>query len=96
MSSSPPPAPGTSRDEEQSTSNEPGTSKDQESTSNEAGPSKESPSSSSKFALLLRMEERKKKMLSLVQKRNEAKTLNQREVVNEDKRNKEPKNMEQR
>ena len=35
-------------------------------------------------------------MLALTKKRQEAATLNQREVVNEDKRNKEPKNMEQR
>ncbi len=43
-----------------------------------------------------RMAERKKKLAELHRKRTEAATLNHREVVQEDRRNKEPKNMEAR
>ena len=43
-----------------------------------------------------RMAERMAKLRSLHMKRTESRTLNHREVVEEDRRNKEPKNMEQR
>lgn len=59
----------------------------------EAGPSTSSSSSSS---MKSRMEERMKKLRDLHLKRNEARQLNHAEVVEEDKRAKEPKNMEAR
>ncbi len=43
-----------------------------------------------------RMAERRAKLKALTKKRQEARTLNHREVVEEDRRNKEPKNMEAR
>ena len=43
-----------------------------------------------------RMAERMAKLRSLHMKRTESRTLNHREVVEEDRRNKEPKNMEAR
>ena len=55
---------------------------------------KAGPSSSS--SLKARMEERMKKLRDLHLKRNEARQLNHAEVVEEDKRAKEPKNMEAR
>ena len=58
----------------------------------EAGPSTSSSSSSVKA----RMDERMKKLRDLHLKRNEARQLNHAEVVEEDKRAKEPKNMEAR
>ena len=57
-----------------------------------AGPSTSSPGSS----LKARMDERMKKLRDLHLKRNEARQLNHAEVVEEDKRAKEPKNMEAR
>ena len=57
--------------------------------SSEAGPS-------TSASLQARMEERKKKLRDLHLKRNEARQLNHAEVVEEDKRAKEPKNTEAR
>ena len=57
------------------------------------GPSTSSGSSSD---VKSRMAERMAKMRSLHMKRTESRTLNHREVVEEDRRNKEPKNMEAR
>ncbi len=65
----------------------------------QAGPSSSSASSSSSSSgsdFKSRMSARMSKLQSLHSKRTESRTLNHREVVNEDKRNKEPKNMEAR
>ena len=58
--------------------------KSQSKMSSEAGPS----------GSVDRMAERKKKLAALHRKRNESRQLNHAEVVEEDRRSKEPKNME--
>ena len=58
--------------------------KSQSKMSSEAGPS----------GSVDRMVERKKKLAALHRKRNESRQLNHAEVVEEDRRSKEPKNME--
>ena len=54
------------------------------------------PSTSGSLDVKSRMAERMAKLRSLHMKRTESRTLNHREVVEEDRRNKEPKNMEAR
>ncbi len=77
-----PPAPGTPKEEEPHP---------------QEGSSKEAPSAPApKLTVAQRMAERRAKLKELNRRRNEARQLNHAEVVDEDRRNKEPKNMEAR
>ncbi len=74
----------------------PGTAKEEEPAAQEGSSEEAPPAPAPKLTVAQRMAERRAKLKELNRRRNEARQLNHAEVVDEDRRNKEPKNMEAR